>query len=136
MIHSAEISSVNLVLFRPIRSRLLINLDSTNQDSINPSTNQMLVLLRQQYLDQLQLRTVLSVLKYHGAMIHLPLLQLQLLQPHNKQAVIHGLQATAIKRLHHGPNQLQQQLQLEIHGLLLAMIQQMTHFKKLLIHSG
>ena len=80
MIHSAGISSVNLVLFRPIRSRLLINPDSTNQVSINPSTNQMLVLLRQQYLDQLQLRTVLSVLKYHGAMIHLPLLQLQLLQ--------------------------------------------------------
>ena len=131
MIHSVEISSVNLVLFRPIRSRPLSNL-STNQDLTNHSTNQTLS-QQQLNLDRLQLRTVLSALKFHGVMIHLQRILLQLL-PH-KQAVIHGQQATA-KQLRLGLNQMQRQHQLVILGLLLAMIKQLIHFKQLLIPSG
>ena len=103
-----------------------------NQDLTNHSTNQTLS-QQQPNLDQLQLRTVLSVLKSHGEMIHLQRVLLQLL-PH-KQAMIHGQQATT-KQLRLGLNQMQRQHQLVILGLLLAMIKQLIHFKQLLIHSG
>jgi len=54
--------------------------------------------------------------------------------PH-KQAVTHGQQAI-IKQLRLGLNQMQQQPQLVILGLLLAIIKQRIHFKQLLIHLG